>query len=371
MTRMHVVSLPHTLLTKDYDYCAYTAKTRRFIDMLDMAGIDALVYGPDVHDTPGASEYFDVVTEADRQAWFGAPEWDRNTVFDRWDTADVCWTTMNSRAAKLIRENWQPGDILGLIGGLCQKQIFDELADLGPLVVEWGIGYSGVVPGTHRVFESYAWMHHVAGLTHSDDMRFFDAVIPNCFDVEDFRFGDTPGEYLLYMGRPIPRKGMPIIADLAKRSPYPIVMAGQPGDPIPGTEYVGLITGRRKAELLAGARALLTPTTYLEPFGGVAVEAMLSGTPVIATDYGAFTETVIHGVTGYRCRMLVDFLDAIDAVGDLDRLTIANHATARYSLDAGARLYGDYLRRAKMLYTDGWYADTTPSIPAVVKADAA
>jgi glycosyltransferase involved in cell wall biosynthesis len=210
-------------------------------------------------------------------------------------------------------------------------------------------------------------MHHVAGLTHSDDIRFFDAVIPNCYDLDDFTFNDTPGDYLLYMGRPITRKGLPVIADIAQRTCLPILMAGQPGEPIPGTEYVGLVTGRQKAELLAGARALLSPTTYLEPFGGVAIEAMLSGTPVIATDYGAFTETVVPGVTGYRARMLVDFMDAIDAVTTLDRRVVANHAVARYSLDAGARLYGDYLRRAQTLYGEGWYANTPPAIPAVRK----
>lgn len=363
MTRIHVVCLPHTLLTKSYDWCAYTAKCRRFIDMLDMAGIDAIVYGPDVHDTPGAAEYYDVVTEADRKDWFGQPEWDRDAVFDRWDTQDVCWTTMNHRAADLIRENWEHGDIVGIIGGLCQQQIIAEIADLGPLVVEWGIGYSGVIPGTHRVFESYAWMHHVAGLTHSDDMRMFDTVIPNCFDLDDFAFSQTPGDYLLYMGRPIARKGLPIIADIAARTNLPVLMAGQPGDPVPGTEHVGLVTGKKKAELLAGARALLTPTTYLEPFGGVAVEAMMSGTPVIATDYGAFTETVVDGVTGYRCRMLSEFLDAVDKIADLDRLTVANHAIARYSLDAGARMYGDYLRRVHTLYGDGWYSPTPENIP--------
>jgi hypothetical protein len=364
VTRIHVVSLPHTLLTKDYDWCAYTGKVRRFIVMCDMAGIEAIVYGPDIADERSRNgEYVPIVMEADRQEWFGAPEWPRDRVFDRWDTTDPVWTRTNHRAAEEIRLRWEEGDILGLIGGLCQQQIIHELGDLKPLVTEWGIGYSGVIPDTHRVYESYAWMHHVAGYYRDDDIRFFDTVIPNCYDVGDFHFSATTGQYLLYMGRPIARKGLAIVADIAARTDVPVLIAGQPGDPIPGTQYVGLVTGERKAELLAGARALLTPTIYLEPFGGVAVEAMLSGTPVIATDYGAFTETVVNDVTGYRCRMLTDFLQAVEDVEALDRRAIRDHAYERYTLQVGSRLYGNYLRRLRLLHNDGWYTGASAFQP--------
>lgn len=361
MTRIHIVSLPHTLLTKNYDWCAYTAKVRRFIDMLARADIHALVYGPDVADPDVralADDYVDIVTEADRKEWFGQAEWDRDQVFDRWNAEDVVWTTTNSRAAHAIRERWQDGDLLGLIGGMCQAQIMTDLADLNPLTTEWGIGYSGIIPGTHRVYESYAWMHHVSGFYRDDSMRFFDDVIPNCYDPGDLSFSDQVGDYLLFMGRPTARKGLDIIGEIAARSSYPVKVAGQPGANIPGTEYVGIVTGGEKAELLAGARALLTPTTYLEPFGGVAVEAMMSGTPVIATDFGAFTETVTHGVTGFRCRMLADFLSAVEDVEELDRNDIASIAAKNYSTERGAVLYSRYLRRLSNLYIktgDGWY----------------
>lgn len=360
MTRIHIVCLPHTLLTRDYDWCAYTAKCRRFVTMLSAVGIDALVYGPDIVDEDTrtlAADYTPIVTEADRVAWFGAPEWDKSAVFDRWDVADTCWVTMNKRAVAAIRERWQPGDILGLIGGLCQASIMTDLADLAPLTTEWGIGYSGIVPGTHRVYESYAWMHHTAGYYRDDDIRFYDDVIPNCFDPGDFSPRYKSGDYLLYMGRPTPRKGLQVITAIAEKVDLPIKIAGQSDPQIPGTEYVGLVTGKAKAKLLAGARALLTPTVYLEPFGGVAVEAMLSGTPVIATDYGAFTETVVNGVSGYRCRMLSDFITAVDQSADLNRRKVRSHAMDRYTLDVGASLYGNYLQRLTTLYGKGWYSE--------------
>jgi glycosyltransferase involved in cell wall biosynthesis len=364
VTRIHVVSLPHTQLTKAYDWCAYTAKVRRFVGMLADAGHEAIVYGPDVHDVPKASEYVTVVNANDRLDWFPGEtmgelsEWDTKNVFDHWDRDHISWRRMNARSAAEIRKRWQEHDVVGLIGGGCQAQIVEELGDLKPLVVEWGIGYSGTINGTHKVYESYAWAHHVAGFYRSDDVQHFDDVIPNCFDLDDFEFGATPGDYLLYMGRPNPRKGLPIIEEIAARTKLTVLIAGQPGPAIPNTEYVGLITGDVKKKLLAGARALLTPTTYLEPFGGVAVEAMLSGTPVISTDWGAFTETVVPGVTGFRCRMLRDFMEATEATADMDRARVRDHAESRYSTVVGSHMYGVYFERVEQLYHDGWYAGT-------------
>lgn len=353
--RIHIIALPHTQLTEAHSSCAYSMKIVRLVKMLDMAGHESFVYGPDRHECDLATEYVPIVFPVDRKEWFGAEEWDVNEVFNHWDVSHVSWQTMNTRAATAIRERWQHGDILGLIAGRCQEQIVTELADLAPLVVEWGIGYSGVLESSHKVFESYAWAHHVAGYYRRDDIAFFDAVIPNCFDPGDFEFSTAMGRYLLYMGRPNPRKGLPVIAEIAARSTIPVVIAGQPGPPIPNTEYVGVVTGQEKAELLAGARVLLAPTTYLEPFGGVAIEAMMSGTPVITTDWGAFTETVINGVTGYRCRMLKEFLDAVDDVAALDRAAIRRYAVDRYSLATGAQMYSTYLDRVHTLYGEGWY----------------
>ncbi len=82
---------------------------------------------------------------------------------------------------------------------------------------------------------------------------------------------------------------------------------------------------------------------------------MLSGTPVITTDHGAYSETVVNGVNGYRCRTLKDFMSAVDAVQDLDRGVIARNAAAKYSLEQGSWMYGEYFNRLSSLYGAGWY----------------
>ncbi len=76
------------------------------------------------------------------------------------------------------------------------------------------------------------------------------------------------------------------------------------------------VEGRRK--LMAEAAAFICPTQYVEPYGNVAIEAQASGTPVICTDWGGFTETVLHGYTGYRCRTMEQFEWAAGNIGRID-----------------------------------------------------
>jgi glycosyltransferase involved in cell wall biosynthesis len=220
--------------------------------------------------------------------------------------------------------------------------------------VEWGIGYEGVF-ADFRVFESYAWAHRLAAHRELGAVRFFDTVIPNAFDPGDLMRSHEPGDYLLYLGRMTAMKGLAIVGDIAARVDYPVITAGQGPERVPGAEHVGVVTGMDKARLLADARAVLVPTMYLEPFGGVAVEAMLCGTPAVTTDWGAFTETVSPGVSGFRCSTLAEFVDAVHRAGDMDRVAVADYAACRYTTDVVGPMYDRYLARLATLGDAGWY----------------
>lgn len=346
--RIHVVSLPHTETTRHFEWCAYTAKVRKFSSMMQDIGYEVFLYAGEGNESR-CTEHIPVVSRVEQAAWW--PDWTPEQSYwpNGWDASRPWWQVMNQRAIEEIGKRSQPGDILGIIGGNCQSPIVAGLPDL--LAVEWGIGYEGVFTN-FRCFESYAWMHHVQGLNQERNGRFFDAVIPNFFELDDFTFSAEKDDYLLFIGRMIDNKGLAVVRDIAAAG-HKVITAGQGDLRVDGAEHVGLVRGAEKAELFAKAKGVLVPTLYLEPFGGVAVEAMLSGTPVITTDWGAFTETVAHGVSGFRARMLGEFLDAVDRLDTLDPHRVREHAL-RYSTENVAVKFDAYFKQVATLSGPGW-----------------
>jgi glycosyltransferase involved in cell wall biosynthesis len=111
----------------------------------------------------------------------------------------------------------------------------------------------------------------------------------------------------------------------------------------------------QRSEFMRNAICSIMPTTFIEPFGGSGVEGMLCGTPLVDADYGAFTETVVDGVTGYRCKTLYDWVEALEKVGSLDRRRVADHSRSIYSLQACAKKYDKAFTQIAQLYSEGWY----------------
>ncbi len=86
------------------------------------------------------------------------------------------------------------------------------------------------------------------------------------------------------------------------------------------------------------------------------VEGQLCGTPLLGSDFGAFSETIQHGFNGFRCKTLGDWLHAIRKVGDLDRRAIAETARANYSLETVGRQMDKIFRQIEGLNGEGWYS---------------
>jgi glycosyltransferase involved in cell wall biosynthesis len=92
-------------------------------------------------------------------------------------------------------------------------------------------------------------------------------------------------------------------------------------------------------ELMMQARCLLLPVCWEEPFGMVLLEAMTTGTPVVALSRGAIPEVVVHGQTGYVCDTPDQLPDALQQVSTLDPAVSINHVRENFSAEAMARRY--------------------------------
>ena len=344
--RFHVVALPHTQTCKRHNACAYTMKVWNFCAMMHGLGHQVFHYGAEDSDPP-CTEHVTVIGRDQQRLLCGENDFQREMYAIDWDPARPYWQLANSRAAVEILRRKQPRDFVCLIGGNCQKPVADAVGK-DVLPVEFGVGYRGVFT-KYRVFESYAHMARVYGLLGGDrDGHFYDCVIPNYYDPREFPFRAEKDDYFLYLGRLIRRKGIQIAVEATRAVGARLLIAGQGVDRVEGDTlhttdgavysgphitYAGYADVARRAELMGRARAVFVPTLYLEPFGGVNVEAQLCGTPVITTDCGAFPETVQHGRTGYRCRTFEQFCWAAQNVHHLNPHDIHRRAVRRFSLD--------------------------------------
>jgi glycosyltransferase involved in cell wall biosynthesis len=318
--------------------------------MMKGRGFGVTLYAGEQNEAP-CDELVTCITEAERAAIVGTRH------YTEADWGHPGWQRFNANVIAAMRQRIQPHDFICVIGGYSHKPIADAFPN--HLTVEFGIGYAGTF-AKFRVFESYAWMRTIYGAQSKGnaaaiDGQWYDAVIPNQIDPALFPAGKGDGGYFLYVGRLIDRKGYAVAQDACKRIGARLILAG-PGRASGYGEFVGEVGPEERARLMGGATAVFMPTHYIEPFGTVAIEAMACGAPVIATDWGAFTETIRPGFNGFRCRTLAEFCEAAVRAPELDREAIRTHALATWSMDAVAPLYEAYFDRLSTLWADGWYA---------------
>lgn len=349
--RFHVVSLPHTQTTDAFSACAFTEKVRKFCIMMKNLGHTVYLYAGELNSAPCDEHIVCIDRELQLRAMAGKHYCEAD-----WNPQLPHWVTFNQAAIEGIRKRAEQRDFICLIGGTSQKFIADAFPHM--MSVEFGIGHAGSF-AKYRVFETYAWMHTTYGAEGRNpaaiDGRWFDAVIPGYFEAERFPFSAEKSDYYCFVGRLTERKGYQIAVDACRATGKRLLIAGQ-GKPPEYGEYLGVVGPEERGKLMANAIASFAPTIYIEPFGNVAPEAMSCGTPVLTTDWGAFTETVIDGVTGFRCRTLGEFIDAMETAKFLDPYVIRDHAISRYSLEAVAPQYDRYFRRLEKLWDKGWYA---------------
>ena len=232
-------------------------------------------------------------------------------------------SAFNRAAGGEIQQRAKAGDIIACFFGVDNKLACDMNPDCK--IVEPSIGYrANGIFAPYRVFTSYAGMHMFYGERGMlMNPSWFDAVIGNPFTVSEFDYSNDKEDYYLYFGRVCEEKGVHLAIQATEKLGKRLIIAG-PGsleamgyNNIPShVEVVGYINDAKKRnELMMKAKALFGLTYYVEPFGNMIIEANLSGTPVITTDWGAFPEIVREGITGYRCR---NFKEILTAMGNIE-----------------------------------------------------
>lgn len=229
---------------------------------------------------------------------------------------------------------------------------------LGPA---WALatGYDHVVTTSHGPFDGtlrsiyrrYGSRLPVVAISQNQAARApeitVDRVIHHGLDPDGFPIGSGDGDYLVFLGRMTPEKGVREAVIAARAARRPLVIAAKVREdsektyfasyiePLLGDDvfFFGEANHDQKVRLLGGAAALLNPIQWQEPFGLVMIEALACGTPVIAYSNGSAPEILDDGTTGFLCSGPDDLVEAIRNVGELDRGACRAVVTRRFSTD--------------------------------------
>jgi glycosyltransferase involved in cell wall biosynthesis len=185
-----------------------------------------------------------------------------------------------------------------------------------------------------------------------------------------FRFHETPGDYLAFLGRVSPEKRVDRAIEIAKRTGMPLKIAAKvdkadreyfnaiikPLLDHPLIEFIGEIGEEKKDEFLGNAFALLFPIDWPEPFGLVMIEAMACGTPIIAWPGGSVFEVMEDGVTGFIVEGLDEAVQAVEKIPGFDRRLCRQTFEKRFT---ATRMASDYMNIYRQL--SGRFVETRPN----------
>jgi glycosyltransferase involved in cell wall biosynthesis len=163
------------------------------------------------------------------------------------------------------------------------------------------------------------------------------------------------GDYLAFVGRISPEKGVDRAIEIARASGMPLRIAAKvdradeayfreriaPLLSTPGIKYIGEINELQKARFLGEAAALLFPIDWPEPFGLVMIEAMACATPVVAFERGSVREVIDEGVTGCIVGGAEEAVRAVRTAIQLDRKAVRRQFERRFT---ARRMAADYVR---------------------------
>lgn len=201
----------------------------------------------------------------------------------------------------------------------------------------------------YRDFSDSSWYVAISDYQRSccPKLRYAGTVY-NPIDINGWPFvpANEKGDYLLAFGRLCADKGFHTAIDVAKRTGMKIIIAGavQPANrdyyetvikpQIDGEQvrFVGEVSLTEKWSLFSRAKAFLFPIQWPEPFGLVMIEAMATGTPVIAFPEGSVPEVVENGITGYTVKDVDEMVEAVRRIDEIDAVMCREHVQNKFSV---------------------------------------
>ncbi len=224
--------------------------------------------------------------------------------------------------------------------------------DAGIPVLKTIEGYGNIITDKQRLDATYCFVSdaHRRKCQHPDN-----PFVYNGLDAADFKFQDNKDDYFLFLSRIDWKvKGLDWAIEVAKKADVKLIIAGNAHRKSFVNSYwrgflkkhlnykclyVGPVGGELKAALLAGAKAMIFPTLWEEPFGIVAIEALVSGTPLITTHNGAMPEIVEHGKQGFLCRNMNEMIDAVRDIGSIRPIDCLNRVKEKFTYKQMAEEY--------------------------------
>ncbi len=179
------------------------------------------------------------------------------------------------------------------------------------------------------------------------------ATVHNGIEVHSFTFRPDPGRYLAFLGRISPEKRLDRAIEIARAVGMPLRVAAKidaadrdyyehaikPLMDHELVEFVGEIDEAEKDAFLGGAYAYLFPIDWPEPFGMTMIEAMATGTPVVAMACGSVPEVVLDGVTGFVCADMRAMIECVERVPEISRAACRRHVEEHFSAETMAGKY--------------------------------
>ncbi len=183
-------------------------------------------------------------------------------------------------------------------------------------------------------------------------------IVGNGIDLKDYQYCDKPDNYLVWVARISPEKGLEDAVEVAKNTGIPLKIMGllqdksywesiQQNYPDAPVEYLGFLPVREMQLVLRRSRGYLMTHRWSEAFGMTAIQSLACGVPVITYNKGGPAEIVRHGQTGWLVESgnVAELVKAINNLDKLDRLACRQQAEAEYSI----QVYGNRM--------ENWFYD--------------